>query len=790
MEKKGIKSKNLKTITKIGLLVLLVLQCWFVFVTVRYPYLGIRVQVEQGVWTIAEFSKEAFATRHQLQVGDRIISINGNPPNEHPTVRRWHTIEQAEYIVIDHSGHSRLIDIAYEPRHPFSGVLPFASEFIFIVLAGYIWWKERSSLSMRMLSCLLLIMVIIYMSMGATFRGDMLGQIIIWCAVALIPIVLLHFIAQFFYEKAGIAYSRRGIHVFYGIVGLYFVLKTTLLMTDYVYDVYQIDNIVADWLFVSGVAYNFYWIASTYYRNRLSSPHIASVIRYVWIWMGIAFTPILLLTYVPMIFRQDPLVPPLLTGWFTLLLPLSFVYLNRFHKLSDFEIVIKRVVSLVLIAMVPGALLVGLNAIIFVESHTIVQHIFSFGFIVILLSVLLYSFPYFNRKLTTAIYPSNQRLKESLQLITAQLTALDTMQEWSKAILYSLIKTLKVRGAALVIKNPHNDIELYIDGGLDATDVERRVRSGQFYSESAYWFEVERHDVYIAYLVVAHREDGAELNMEEQEWIRQLIRYMNIGMKKVMMIHLLNTQVEQLKRETERKPVTLQSLTTGPWVIEKMFGSMEKDKGKLSNMLQHTVMRRLHDVGMQLDAIHANTEATAVREQLAQVEKQLTDVNMELRHTCLGLDPQLMHTAGFANAVRQFIEGECGEWSERVHFQVDQEAGIDALYPAMKLHVFRMVQELLHNSAQHAYAKNIDLQVRKDEGQIVILYEDDGVGFEAAAVFNERAKVKGLKLLRARVLLLNGSMTWDASPGEGVCIIISIPFRMMYGLLRGGEPSA
>ncbi|MCU6340250.1 hypothetical protein KW823_27450, partial [Enterobacter quasiroggenkampii] len=109
------------------------------------------------------------------------------------------------------------------------------------------------------------------------------------------------------------------------------------------------------------------------------------------------------------------------------------------------------------------------------------------------------------------------------------------------------------------------------------TDVERRVRSGQFYSESAYWFEVERHDVYIAYLVVAHREDGTELNMEEQEWIRQLIRYMNIGMKKGMMIHLLNTQVEQLKRETERQPVTLQSLTTGPWVIEKMFGSMEKD---------------------------------------------------------------------------------------------------------------------------------------------------------------------------------------------------------------------
>lgn len=789
MEKIDIISKYLKTFTKIGLIVLLLLQCWFVFITVRYPYLGLRVEIEQGEWKIAEFSNGQFAKRQQLEVGDRIVSINGKPPQEHPTVRRWHTVEQAEYIVIDHLGHSRLIDMANEPRHPFSGVLPFASEFIFIVLAGYIWWKKRSALSMRMLCCLLLIMIIIYMSMGATFRGDLIGQIIIWSAVALMPIVLLHFIAQFFYEKAGITYSRRGIYLFYGIVGMYFVLKSTFLLTDYVYDVYQIDNFVADWLFLGGVAYNFYWVASTYYRNRQGSPHIAAVIRYVWIWMGIAFAPILLLTYVPMLFRQDPLVSPLLTGWFTLLMPLSFVYLNQFHKLSDLEIVIKRVVALVLIAMVPGALVVGLNAIIFVESHTIVQHVFSFGFIVILLSVVLYSFPYFNRKLTTAIFPSDERLKESLQLITGQLTALDTMQEWGKAILYSIIQNLNVRGAALVIKNPHNDVELYIDGALDATEVERRVRSGQFSSESAYWFEVERHDVYIAYLVVAHREDGSELNMEEQEWIRQLIRYMNIGMKKVMMIHMLNTQIEQLKQETERQPVTLQSLTTGPWVIEKMFGSIEKDKGKLSSMLQHTVMRRLHDIGIQLDAIRMSTEADDARQQAVEIEKQLTDVNMKLRHTCLALDPQLMHTAGFANAVRQFIEGECSEWAERVQFQVDPEAGIDALYPVMKLHVFRMVQELLYNSFYHAYARSIELQLYKVDGQIVILYEDDGVGFEAATVFNERAKVRGLKLLRARVLLVNGSMTWKASPGEGVCIIISIPFRTINGLLHSGEPT-
>lgn len=777
MENSETKSKHFKKITRIGMSLLLFLQCWSIFITFRYPHLGIHVQVDQDIYTISSFSNHELAARHRLKIGDQILSIDGKPPSMHATVYRWHIVEQAAYIVvIDQFGHKRTVNLAQEPWHPYSGILPFASELVFIVLAGYIWWKERAALSMKMLSCLLLIIIIIYMSIGGAVRGDIFGHSILGSAIVLLPIVLLHFIAQFFFEKAGIAYSRRGMHLFYAIIGVCFILKSTLLFTGCVYEIYLIGNSVENGLFLSGVAYNFFWMALVYYDNRQHFPHIASIVRYVWVWMSIAFTPILLLTYIPVLSSKEPLVSPLLTGWFSLLLPLSFVYLNRFQKLSDLEIVIKRVVALVLIAMVPGALIIGLNAIIFVEAHEIVQHIFSYSFIVIVLSILLCSFPYFNLKLTTAIYPGNQRLKESLQRITVQLTALDTMQGWSEAILDSIIQSLKVRGAALVIKNPHNGVELYLNGALDTTDIERRVRSGQFSSESAYWFEVERHDVYIAYLVVAYREDKTELNMEEQEWVRQLICYMNIGMKKVMMIHMLNVQVEQLKQENECQPVTLQSLTTGPWVIEKMFDSIEMDKWKVSGILQHTIMRKLHNIGMQLEAVRLSGEAnTVVQQQLEAAGGQLAAVNMKLRHICLRLDPQLMYTAGFANAVRQFIEGECSEWGERVHFRVDQEVGIDALLPEMKLHLFRMVQELLQNSAQHAYARHVELQVRRDEGQIVILYEDEGVGFEAATVFNERAKVKGLKLLRARVLLLSGSMTWKASPGHGVCIIISLP---------------
>lgn len=762
-----------KTITKIGLVALVVLQCWFIHVTFLYPHLGIKLEVQQGQWRIAGFDNENIYIKHTMQIGDTIRSINGIPPEDYPTVRNWHIIEQADYIEVDQLGEIKLINVGHEPRHPYTDIIPLASEIVLLLLAGLVWWRDSSTKTMNMLSILFVIMGTVYMSIGAALRGDIWGQITISSVVVLFPIVLYHYLLQFFQEKAGITCSKRWLQLLYSFALLQFAVKFIYFLPGDFYSFYVVDNALKELLFSAGLGSNLCWFAFMSYRHKRQSPQLCSVIRYMWIWICIAFAPLLFLSYLPMMLGFEMLIPSLLTSWFALTLPLCFVYLNQFKQLSDIEMILKRMVSVVLIAMVPGALIVGLNAVIFVERHTFIHHLFSFGFIVIILAMLLYSYPFFHRKLITAIYPDNVMLKQSLQRITQQLNALDTMEAWSQAILCAMIQTLQVKGAAIIIKNPHNDIELYAEGELDVQEIERKVRSGKLQSETSSWFEVERHDAYAAHLMLTKKQNGDELNMEEKEWVRQVISYMNIGMKKVMTIQKLKEQNHRLKLHANHE--ALSSKAPGTWMVHTLLESQEQGWTKLAKSLQCSVMQPLHEASLELEAMYRSVgpdESASLR----QVGHRLDEVNMKLRHLCLSLQPKLILTAGLSNAIRQYIELEFQELKDRIHFDVDNQVMVDAQLPSFKLHLFRIVQELLMNARKHAFAAHVHLSLAASDDQVVVCYQDDGVGFDPDVVFSSEEKVRGLKQLRARVFMLKGTMDWNAAPGEGTSGEIRIPF--------------
>ncbi|MBN3522990.1 sensor histidine kinase [Paenibacillus apiarius] len=773
MGKKDRVTYHLKTIAKIGLVALVVLQCWFIHVTFLYPHLGIRLEVQQGQWKIAGFDNENVYINHALEIGDTIRSINGVPPEDYPTVRNWHIIEQADYIEISQLDEIKLIDLGHESRHPYSDVIPLSSEIVLLLLAGIVRWKDSSTKTMKMLSMLFVIMGTVYMSIGAALRGDIWGEITITSAIVLSPIVLFHFLLQFFQEKAGITCSKRWLQILYSLALLQFAAKFIYFLPGDFYTFFVVDSILKEVLFIIGLGSNLGWFAFISYRHRGQSPQLCAVIRYMWLWICIAFAPLLFLSYLPLLFGYRALVSPLLTSWFALTLPLCFVYLNHFKQLSDIEMILKRMMSVVLIAMVPGSIIVGLNAVIFVERHTFMHHLFSFGFIVIILAFLLYSYPFFHRKLMAAMYPDNLKLKQSLQRITQQLNALDTMEAWSQVILYSMIQTLQVKGAALIIKNPHNDIESYAEGELDMQDIERRVRSGKFHSETSSWFEVERHDAYVAHLMLTQKQNEDELNMEEREWVRQVISHMNIGMKKVMTIQKLNERNQQLKLHANQE--ALSSKACGTWMVHTLFDSQEKGRTKLAKVLQCGVMQPLHEASLEVEAMHRSA-APDESASLRQVGDRLDEVNMKLRHLCLSLQPKLILTAGLSNAIRQYMELEFQEMKERIHFEVDNQLMVDVQLPSFKLHLFRIVQELLINARKHAFAEHVHLSLAASSDHVLVSYQDDGVGFDPAVVFSSEEKVRGLKQLRARVFMLKGTMDWNAAPGEGACGEIQIPF--------------
>ena len=85
---------------------------------------------------------------------------------------------------------------------------------------------------------------------------------------------------------------------------------------------------------------------------------------------------------------------------------------------------------------------------------------------------------------------------------------------------------------------------------------------------------------------------------------------------------------------------------------------------------------------------------------------------------------------------------------------------------------YRSLVELINNSIKHANPKDIIIKVKEEESNLLIVFEDNGVGFD----FEEnKNKGFGLNNLLARINNIGGNFDYFTGPDMGVEIKINLP---------------
>ena len=97
---------------------------------------------------------------------------------------------------------------------------------------------------------------------------------------------------------------------------------------------------------------------------------------------------------------------------------------------------------------------------------------------------------------------------------------------------------------------------------------------------------------------------------------------------------------------------------------------------------------------------------------------------------------------------------------------------VEELPDDVKLTLFRIVQESLHNSTKHSQASEVNISIRYENG-VLLSVQDNGRGFD----INARANGIGFRNIENRVRFYNGHMRVNAAPGEGCEVIVEIPME-------------
>jgi signal transduction histidine kinase len=230
---------------------------------------------------------------------------------------------------------------------------------------------------------------------------------------------------------------------------------------------------------------------------------------------------------------------------------------------------------------------------------------------------------------------------------------------------------------------------------------------------------------------------------------------------------VLRDMVERVRRYQESMRNYVDAVTQG----------QEAERTRISHELHDETVQDLIATAQRLQLTQRALERGDAQQALETLRetRELTQRMLdELRRLIGALRPIYLDDLGFLPALEMLVqESRSAELSTEVIIEGEPRR----LRPAIELAAFRVAQEALANTTQHADAHHATLRVAFSEHELILSVEDDGTGFAVPSVPDAFTQFGhfGLVGMRERVALAGGSLDVQSQPGRGTCITAHFP---------------
>ncbi len=153
-------------------------------------------------------------------------------------------------------------------------------------------------------------------------------------------------------------------------------------------------------------------------------------------------------------------------------------------------------------------------------------------------------------------------------------------------------------------------------------------------------------------------------------------------------------------------------------------------------------------------------------------------VNEAIEHTrsiAFALSTPILYELGLGAALEWLAEKVQGESGLPIVFE---DGGIcEALDKEQEILLYWSVRELLVNVVKHARASGVWVSCQREDGDVRVVVEDDGIGISEAAAADRADGRKGLGLfsIRQRMSSMGGYVEAEPRPGGGTQVTLVVP---------------
>ncbi len=208
--------------------------------------------------------------------------------------------------------------------------------------------------------------------------------------------------------------------------------------------------------------------------------------------------------------------------------------------------------------------------------------------------------------------------------------------------------------------------------------------------------------------------------------------------------------------------------------------TVEEDaRKKLARNLHDGPTQTIAAIAMRLNYIRMLVEREPQKslDELKQLEDLARKTTKEIRQMLFTLRPLILETQGLIPALEQ-LKQKVNETDPLpiIHLELSKEAEA-LLNKEAQGAIFYITDEATTNVRKYAKAKNLWIRLGQRGVNVIAEIEDDGVGFDVAAMEANYANRGSLGMinLRERAMLVKGKTVIKSAPGQGTKVTVTIP---------------
>ncbi|MES2374130.1 MAG: ATP-binding protein [Bacteroidota bacterium] len=150
----------------------------------------------------------------------------------------------------------------------------------------------------------------------------------------------------------------------------------------------------------------------------------------------------------------------------------------------------------------------------------------------------------------------------------------------------------------------------------------------------------------------------------------------------------------------------------------------------------------------------------------------INDMLSQIHQIANNLMPNALERKGVIIALKQFADDINS--TGKIRITVSSETNELEVVKANEIHIYRIIQEAIHNTLKHAKADRMMIDFKNTAQNIQFTIDDNGVGYNYDSS-RKNSLGLGLKNIISRVEMLDGEIFIDTAVGKGTHYAINIP---------------